>query len=203
MAREPSASLLTRVSRIAWAEVGSLMSRNALAQASSLLPSSAFAITRTALLRAAGVTIGPDSLVQGRIRLTGIGNPCQWLTIGRETLITGGLHADLGAPVHIGDAVRIGHDVSLLTINHALGATWFRAGPSTCAGIVIENGCWLASRCTILAGVVVGRGCIVAAGAVVTRSVPPNTLVAGIPARVIRELPLEGPDYEVQRAQSH
>jgi acetyltransferase-like isoleucine patch superfamily enzyme len=54
-----------------------------------------------------------------------------------------------------------------------------------------------------LPGVVVGRGCIVAAGAVVTRSVPPNTLVAGVPARVIRELPLEGEDYEAQRAQHH
>jgi maltose O-acetyltransferase len=199
----PKPPLLSRVSRAAWEEVRPLLSRNVLAEVASVLPSSAFANTRTALLRAAGASIGPQSLVQGRVRLTGIGNPCELLSIGRDTLITGGLHADLGAPVRIGNGVRIGHDVSLLTINHALGASWFRAGTSTFAEIVIEDGCWIASRCTILPGVVVGRGSIVAAGAVVTRDVPPNTLVAGIPARAIRELPLEGEDYEAQRAQTH
>lgn len=199
----PKPSLISRVSRVAWEEVGPLLSRGALAEVAGALPSSAFSTTRTTLLRAAGATIGPQSLVQGRVRLTGHGNPCQWLFIGRDTLITGGLHADLGAPLRIGNGVRIGHDVSLLTINHALGATWFRAGTSKFAEIVIEDGCWIASRATILPGVVVGRGCIVAAGAVVTRSVPPNTLVAGVPARAIRELPLEGEDYEAQRAQHH
>lgn len=206
MGREPGApkpSLLSRMSRVAWEEVQPLLSRGALAELAAVLPSSAFATTRTTMLRAAGATIGPQSLVQGRVRLTGHGNPCQWLFIGRDTLITGGLHADLGAPLRIGNGVRIGHDVSLLTINHALGATWFRAGTSTFAEIVIEDGCWIASRATILPGVVVGRGCIVAAGAVVTRSVPPNALVAGVPARVIRELPLEGDDHEAQRAQHH
>lgn len=206
MGREPGApkpSLLSRVSRVAWEEVRPLLSRGALAELAVVLPSSAFATTRTTMLRAAGATIGPQSLVQGRVRLTGHGNPCQWLFIGRDTLITGGLHADLGAPLRIGNGVRIGHDVSFLTINHALGATWFRAGTSTFAEVVIEDGCWIASRATILPGVVVGRGCIVAAGAVVTRSVPPNTLVAGVPARVIRELPLEGEDHEAQRAQHH
>jgi carbonic anhydrase/acetyltransferase-like protein (isoleucine patch superfamily) len=204
--REPGApkpSLLSRVSRVAWEEVRPLLSRAAIAEMAAVLPSSAFATTRTTMLRAAGATIGPQSLVQGRVRLTGHGNPCQWLFIGRDTLITGGLHADLGAPLRIGNGVRIGHDVSFLTINHALGATWFRAGTSTFAEIVIEDGCWIASRATILPGVVVGRGCIVAAGAVVTRSVPANTLVAGVPARVIRELPLEGEDYEAERAQHH
>lgn len=199
----PKPSLFSRVSRVAWEEVRPLLSRGALAEVAGALPSSAFATTRTTLLRAAGATIGPQSLVQGRVRLTGHGNPCQWLFIGRDTLITGGLHADLGAPLRIGNGVRIGHDVSFLTINHALGATWFRAGTSKFAEISIEDGCWIASRATILPGVVVGRGCIVAAGAVVTRSVPPNTLVAGVPARAIRELPLEGEDFEAQRAQHH
>jgi maltose O-acetyltransferase len=206
MGREPGAaapSLLSRLSRVAGEELRPLLSRSALAELAAVLPSSAFSNTRTALLRGAGVNIGPQSLVQGRIRLTGHGNPCAFLSIGRDTLITGGLHADLGAPVRIGNGVRIGHDVSLLTINHELGASWFRAGTSHASEIVIEDGCWLASRCTILPGVVIGRGCIVAAGAVVTRSTPPNTLVAGVPARVLRELPLEGEDYQAERAAHH
>jgi len=144
--------------------------------------------TRTAMFRAAGVKIGAHSLIQGKMRLTGKGNPCELLTIGEGTLVTGGLHVDLGAPVRIGNMVRIGHDVSLLTINHAVGPHYLRAGTSFFAEIVIEDGAWLASRCTVLPGVTIGAGSIVAAGSVVTRNVPPHTLVAGIPARVVREL---------------
>jgi maltose O-acetyltransferase len=140
------------------------------------------------MLRAAGVQIGEHSLIQGKLRLTGHGNPCELLSIGEFTLVTGGLHVDLGAPVRIGSMVRIGHDVSLLTINHAVGPRHLRAGTSFFAEIVIEDGCWLASRCTVLPGVTIGTGAIVAAGSVVTRAVPEHTLVAGVPARVIRHL---------------
>lgn len=173
-----------------------MLSRQVLAHVSRTLPSAAFAKTRTALFRAAGAQIGAHSFIQGSMRLTGIGNPCKLLSIGEHTLITGGLHVDLGAPVRIGNWVRIGHDVTLLTINHALGGSFLRAGTSSFSEIVIEDGAWIASRCTILPGVVIGRGAIVAAGAVVTRSVPANTLVAGVPARVLRELPEEGDDPE-------
>ena len=185
-------TLIDRVWRAASDEVRAVASRQALAYLAETLPSSAFAATRTALLRAAGVKIGHHSLIQGKLRVTGRGNPCELLTIGDETLITGGLHVDLGAPLRIGNWVRIGHDVSLLTINHVVGPASFRAGESFFGEIVIEDGCWLASRCTVLPNVVIGAGSIVAAGSVVTRNVPPHTLVAGVPARVVRELPEDG-----------
>src|SRR5690349_13685776 len=101
MGRERASSLVSRIARVAAEEIRPLFSRTALAEVAAALPSSAFANTRTALLRAAGVSIGPQSLIQGRVRLTGHGNPCAFLSIGRDTLITGGLHADLGAPVRI------------------------------------------------------------------------------------------------------
>jgi maltose O-acetyltransferase len=185
-------TLLDRVWRAAAEEVRAVASRQALAYVAETLPSSAFANTRTALLRAAGVKIGRHSLVQGKLRLTGRGNPCELLTIGEETLITGGLHVDLGAQVRIGNWVRVGHDVSLLTVNHAVGPSHFRAGTSFFGEIVIEDGVWLASRCIVLPNVVVGAGAIVAAGSVVTRNVPPHTLVAGVPARPVRDLPEDG-----------
>ncbi|HKY36653.1 MAG TPA: acyltransferase [Polyangiaceae bacterium] len=176
------------------AEVEPIFSRRLLAELSLALPRDAFANTRTAMFRAAGVSIGPRSLIQGSMRITGDGNPCVLLSIGENTLITGGLHVDLGASVRIGNNVRIGHDVSLLTVNHAVGASYFRSGTRAFQEVVIEDGCWIASRCTVLPGVVIGSGAIVAAGAVVARNVPCNTLVAGVPARVLRELPADGED---------
>jgi maltose O-acetyltransferase len=185
-------SIVTRVWRTIREDLEPVVSRHALAYLAETLPSSAFSRTRTAMLRAAGVKIGAHSLIQGKVRLTGHGNPCEMLSIGEQTLITGGLHVDLGAAVRIGNMVRIGHDVSLLTINHAVGPFYLRAGTSFFGEIVIEDGCWLASRCTVLPGVTIGAGAIVAAGSVVTRSVPKHTLVAGVPARVVRELSEEG-----------
>lgn len=185
-------SALSRILRAASEDVGPILSRHAFAHLAEALPSSAFFRARTAMLRAAGVQIGKHSLVQGKLRLTGRGNPCALLSIGDGTLVTGGLHVDLGAPVRIGNNVRIGHDVSLLTINHAVGPHHLRAGLSFFAEITIGDGAWLASRCTVLPGVSIGAGAIVAAGSVVTRDVPPHTLVAGVPARVMRELTLEG-----------
>jgi acetyltransferase-like isoleucine patch superfamily enzyme len=60
------------------------------------------------------------------------------------------------------------------------------------ARILIEDNVWLATRCTVLKGVTIGTGAVVAAGAVVTKDVPPYTLVAGVPARIIRHITPEG-----------
>ena len=56
------------------------------------------------------------------------------------------------------------------------------------APIVIGDKVWIGANATVLPGVTIGKGAIVAAGAVVTRDVPPNTIVAGVPARVVREI---------------
>ena len=181
-------NLLPRLIHGAVEEVEWFATRRVLADIATSLPPHSLARSRTALFKAAGVKIGRRSLVMGRMRLTGIGNPCDLLTIGDSVFITGGLHVDLGAPVHIGDETRIGHDVSLLTINHDLDDPENRAGVSYARGIDIGKGCWLASRCMVLPGVTIGQGCVIAAGAVVTRDVLPNMLVAGVPARVIRDL---------------
>jgi maltose O-acetyltransferase len=54
--------------------------------------------------------------------------------------------------------------------------------------VVIEDDVWLAARVTVLKGVRIGRGAVVAAGAVVTKDVPPCTLVGGVPARIIKQI---------------
>jgi acetyltransferase-like isoleucine patch superfamily enzyme len=50
----------------------------------------------------------------------------------------------------------------------------------------IGNNCWLGAGSTILAGVVIGNGCVIAAGSVVTKSIPENSIVAGVPAKIIK-----------------
>ena len=63
-----------------------------------------------------------------------------------------------------------------------------RAGEGTARPIEIGDGCWIGARSVILGGVRIGAGCVVAAGSVVTRDVPDNVLVAGVPACIKRQL---------------
>ena len=91
---------------------------------------------------------------------------------------------DLGG-LDIGDDVMIGPNVSLITTGHPIEPSQRRAFV-VAKPIVIERNVWIAAGATVIGGVTVGENSVIAAGAVVTRDVPPNTLVGGNPARVIR-----------------
>jgi acetyltransferase-like isoleucine patch superfamily enzyme len=93
---------------------------------------------------------------------------------------------DLGG-VEIGDLVMIGPNVNLITTGHAMVPSQRRKTIES-RPIVIGRNVWIATGATILGGVTVGDNAVVGAGAVVTRDVPPNTFVAGVPARVLRHL---------------
>lgn len=97
-------------------------------------------------------------------------------------------NVDVRQNTSIGDNVIIGPNTLIISDSHEIGNQLKRAGKSTFKNIRIQNGCWIGANVTILGGITVGDGSIVAAGAVVTKDVPPNTLVAGVPAKVIREL---------------
>jgi maltose O-acetyltransferase len=179
----------TRLVRAASDEVSLLYPGTVIAEAvSRALPQQTFSYTRTMILRAAGFKIGPGSKVMGPIHLTGRDKRAELLTIGADCLVAGSLHIDLGGTVHIGDRVHIGHGVTLLTVNHEIGPADERCGGHRCLPIRVGDGAWLGSRVTILGGVTVGAGAVIAAGAVVTRDVMPNTLVAGVPAKMMQDL---------------
>lgn len=163
---------------------------------SRALPHLSFNRTRTAVLRSLGVQIGARSLVMGPLHITGPGSSVELLSIGEDTFVTGPLSVDLGAAVHIGNWVRLGHDVMLLTRNHQIGPSYFRCGLTEMGPIDIGDGAWIASRVTVLPGVSIGKGAVVAAGAVVTRNVAPDTLVAGAPAQTVRRLERDGAQEE-------
>ena len=64
--------------------------------------------------------------------------------------------------------------------------TLIRQQPSSRKGIEIGSNCWIGAKAVILDGVKIGNGCIIAAGAVVTKSIPDNSVAAGVPAKVIK-----------------
>ena len=145
---------------------------------------------RTAVLRKLGFNIGAGTLFWGLPRFTGPKGLHRTLNIGRECWFNQGCLFDLGSPITLGDNIALGHEVLLMTGTHHLTGPTRRAGPYTSKPIIIEDGAWLGSRATILPGVTVGAGAVVAAGAMVSKDVPPHTLVGGVPARPIRQLDL-------------
>ena len=92
------------------------------------------------------------------------------------------------ASITIGDDVQIGPNVQLLTPTHPLDAELRRAKWEAAKPIVIDQNAWLGGGAIVLPGVTVGENAIVGAGAIVTKDVPPDVVVAGNPARVIRPL---------------
>lgn len=91
------------------------------------------------------------------------------------------------AEVNIGDNVFIGPNTTICTIVHAENASERNQGIMRAAPITIGSDVWIAASVTVLPGVTIGDGAIIGAGSVVTRDVAAHTLVAGNPARLIRE----------------
>lgn len=111
-------------------------------------------------------------------------------TIGKNCKISS--HTFICEGVHIGDGVFVGHNVTFINdkIPRAVNpdgslqteADW------KLVETFVKNGASIGSSATILCGVTIGENAIVGAGAVVTKDVPPNTVVAGVPAKVIKKL---------------
>ncbi len=106
------------------------------------------------------------------------------LTIGQGACNVG-LTVMCADEITIGNGVRIGRNVSIRDYNgiHVIINDHYR----THAPVHIGDHCWLCTGCTIMPGVTIGEGCVVAANSVVTKDVPPHSLVAGSPAKVIKE----------------
>lgn len=108
------------------------------------------------------------------------------ITIGRDVFINSGCHFQDQGGIFIGDGSLIGHNVVLATINHDLDPENNRKNHY--APITIGNHVWIGANVTVLAGVSIGDWAVVGAGAVVTRDVPPRSVVGGVPARVIKTI---------------
>ena len=107
------------------------------------------------------------------------------LKVGSNSRING-VHISASHEVVIGQNVRIAPYTVIMDSDYHDVNNHFAEGAKL--PIVIEDNVWLALRSTVLKGVTIGRGAVVAAGAVVTKDVPPYTVVAGVPAKVIKKL---------------
>ncbi len=113
------------------------------------------------------------------------------LTIGRGTFVNYRVKFNTFGSITIGTRCNIAMDVSFVTQSHELGPTTRRAGQLIADPIVVGDGVWIGTRALILPGVRIGNGCVIAAGAVVSSDCEPDGLYAGVPARRLKDLPVE------------
>jgi len=123
-----------------------------------------------------------------------------WSNIVKAKLITGkngkllvGRNSRLnGVHIYAGNLVQIGNNVRIAPYSIILDSDFhdinnhFSDGKSS--AVIIDDDVWIATRATILKGVHIGKGAVIATGSVVTKDVPPFTIVGGVPAKVIRRL---------------
>jgi acetyltransferase-like isoleucine patch superfamily enzyme len=145
------------------------------------------------------IRIGKDCLIEGSL-VTETNESS--LIVGDNTYIGGGTVIDCVKSISIGDDVLISYGCILTdSDNHSVKysirkkdlADWKQRKhdwtTTNSKAIQISTGVWIGARAIILKGVTIGKGAVVGAGSVVTKDVPPWTIVAGNPARVIKEIP--------------
>lgn len=149
----------------------------------------------------AGVEIGSNTLVMhgAILHVYNFRNlPHSWIRIGRDSLIGEYTVIRGQGGVTIGDRVYTSPMTQIIAVNHVFvdPTRSFIDQGITAEGICIEDDVWIGSAAVVTDGVRIGKGSIVAAGAVVTRDVPPYTVVAGVPARVVKQLDGKSPQLE-------
>ena len=130
-------------------------------------------------------SLGKRSVVES---FSCINNAVGDVIIGDYTRI--GIHCTVIGPVCIGNHVNLAQGITVTALNHNFKDTAKHIdeqGIST-NPVVIGDDVWIGANAVILPGVTIGRHCVVAAGAVVTKDVPDNTVVGGVPAKVLKTL---------------
>ena len=106
------------------------------------------------------------------------------ITVGEHVFINACCDFQDHGGVTIGDGCQIGHNVVFATLNHGFAPE--DRSTTYPAPIVLKKNVWVGSNATILSGVTIGENAIVGAGSVVTKDVPDNAIVGGVPAKVIK-----------------
>lgn len=108
------------------------------------------------------------------------------IRLGKGVFINSGCRFQDQGGISIGDCSLIGHNVVLATLNHNLDPE--KRGNLIPAPIEIGNRVWIGSNATVLPGITIGDNAVIGAGSVVTKDVPANTVVAGVPAKIKKRI---------------
>ncbi len=137
------------------------------------------------LLRRAGANIGQNVRICSSTFITGTGHLSigdnTW--VGHKTVIVCSREINIGANIDIAPMVYIGDGSHIISPNGS-----HIAGEGISRSITIEDGAWLCAGARLLPGITVGSKSVVGAGAVVNKSIPANTIYAGVPAKFIRNV---------------
>lgn len=141
---------------------------------------------RFILLKAKAKSVGDNVYIGKYVIIKNIGN----LVIGRNVSIHDFCYIDAAGGLEIGDDVSIAHNASILTTNH----TWndlsipIKYNKETFEEVIIKNDVWIGCGVRILSGVIIETRCVVAAGAVVNKSFERNSIIGGVPAKLIKQI---------------
>jgi acetyltransferase-like isoleucine patch superfamily enzyme len=139
-----------------------------------------------------GIDIGDNVTIREHaiLECTGVLRfPGEGLTIGNNVGISQYCFIAARGYIKIGDNVQFGPSVTLFSENHNFEdpGILIRNQGVRRKGITIEDDCWLGTGSKVLDGVVIGKGSVIAAGAIVTKDIPPYSIAAGVPAKVIKK----------------
>jgi acetyltransferase-like isoleucine patch superfamily enzyme len=145
------------------------------------------ALSKEGIVLGDNVTIHRNTIIEctGVIRNLGIG-----LEIGNNVGIAQNSFLQVRGKVKICNNVILGPGVSIFSESHNYSALnqYIKDQGETRAGVIIEDGVWIRSGAIILDGVIIGHNSIVAAGSVVNKNVPPYSIVAGVPAKIVKSI---------------
>jgi maltose O-acetyltransferase len=145
---------------------------------------------RNFLLRALGCSIDKTASISERGYFGS-----NKLTVENNVVVNIGVFLDGSANIFIGEYARLGPFVRILTGSHVYANDVLRRGPKSTEDldlpVRVERGCWLGMGTMVLPGVTIAEGCVVAAGTLINKSTAPNGLYAGVPAKRVRDLPVE------------
>lgn len=105
-------------------------------------------------------------------------------TLGEYTFVNHGCYFMDGAPITIGSHVFIGPFSGFYTATHPMDYGNRNKGLEKALPIKVGDNCWFGANVSVMSGVTIGNGCVIAAGSVITKDIPDNCLVAGVPATV-------------------
>lgn len=150
----------------------------------SFLSTTRYFILKRLLLNLSGIKIGKDTKVVGPLYIGTVAK----LTIGQECWVGSGFTIYGNGVVEIGNKCDLAPDIGFITGSHIIGSKERRAGEGVSYEILIEDGCWIGARTTIMGNTIISNSTIIGTSSLVNKSIAANVIAIGIPAKIIKDI---------------